>query len=685
MAADIAAKSLTYRSVMDLQPARLPSAPEFSNGSGGGGGSGSVPRKLQHARPFAKSMTLTDAPTVPELARHSSSISSTTDASMGRNKGGSRRSSKASRNSIEAASNNRRSIPIIETDDHDAPAIVCVVTEPEASEAVPVQLSIQTMEGSGSSIHIRRDLSSSSTSQASSSSQISGLGPLEGPPRQSHETENDYLNYLLSRKFSSINFIQKMDSKDVVWMSEQKEPKFIGPYLMGEVIGKGAFGKVKEALCSETLARVAIKILQHKRLRKTQNGVEGVTQEIKLLQRIRHHNCVRLIDVYCKAENPDSEMEIMPWTSGLDQAGFTTVKRYLVFEYCSNNVQAMLDAAPENKLPLKQCQDYFRQLVNGLAYLHSNQIVHRDIKPGNMLLTFDGVIKISDYGVTEKGSMYTDNLLCQTFAGTHQFLSPEVTTGEVGIIGDKIDIWAAGITLYFMWTGTFPFKLIDQNIMSLYEQIQTSPFPVPPGISGDMLDLFTGVLEKSIEPRLSALQVLQHKFVRAVLPDEPYLPIVSAAAQKQQLPWSLLSQIEPMFPELASMRKLATLSDEKLSDAVRESLPSSPQPSAIVSRETPPPEEESGGVRDTVSSPTNSMNSSRPSISVGGSTNLTPFSSNTNISKPPRRSSITSSCASVGMLTANSFVTDASGPVGSQNSLDDRKKQRKLKIAIFGR
>lgn len=76
-------------------------------------------------------------------------------------------------------------------------------------------------------------------------------------------------------------------------------------------------------------------------------------------------------------------------------------KMYMIMEYCVGGLQDMLESAPRKKFPLSQAHGYFTQLVDGLEYLHSHRIIHKDIKPGNLLLTLEGLLKISDLGVAE--------------------------------------------------------------------------------------------------------------------------------------------------------------------------------------------------------------------------------------------------------------------------------------------
>lgn len=107
----------------------------------------------------------------------------------------------------------------------------------------------------------------------------------------------------------------------------------------------------------------------------------------------------------------------------------------------------MLDSVPDKKMPIFQAHQYFRQLLDGLEYLHGKGVVHKDIKPGNLLITLDDTLKISDFGVAEALSQFAMDDTCLTGQGSPAFQPPEIANGDDTFSGFKVDIWSSGVTL----------------------------------------------------------------------------------------------------------------------------------------------------------------------------------------------------------------------------------------------
>ncbi|XP_038066594.1 serine/threonine-protein kinase STK11-like [Patiria miniata] len=287
----------------------------------------------------------------------------------------------------------------------------------------------------------------------------------------------------------------RVDSADIIYQPRKKKAKMVGKYLFGDVLGEGSYGKVKEVLDSETLRRLAVKILKKKKLRRIPNGEQNVQREIKLLKRLNHRNVIELVDVLHSEEKQ---------------------KMYIIMEYCMGGLQEMLENTPEKRFPLWQSHGYFVQLANGLEYIHSQGIIHKDIKPSNLLLTTSGTLKISDLGVAELLDLYTKDDTCRTSQGSPAFQPPEIANGLECFSGFKVDVWSSGITLFNITTGTFPFE--GDNIYRLFENIGKGHFTMPDNISPLLADLLTGMLKTNPDERLDTQGVRNHKWVRKTYP-----------------------------------------------------------------------------------------------------------------------------------------------------------------------
>ncbi|XP_060640792.2 serine/threonine-protein kinase STK11 [Anolis sagrei] len=286
-------------------------------------------------------------------------------------------------------------------------------------------------------------------------------------------------------------FIHRIDSTEVIYQPRRKRAKLIGKYLMGDLLGEGSYGKVKEMLDSETLCRRAVKILKKKKLRRIPNGEANVKKEIQLLRRLRHKNVIQLVDVLYNEEKQ---------------------KMYMVMEYCVCGMQEMLDSVPEKKFPVFQAHGYFCQLIDGLEYLHSQGIVHKDIKPGNLLLTTNGTLKISDLGVAEALHPFAEDDVCRTSQGSPAFQPPEIANGLDTFSGFKVDIWSAGVTLYNITTGLYPFE--GDNIYKLFENIGKGDYTIPEDCGPPLSDLLRGMLEYDPSKRFSIQQIRHHNWFR---------------------------------------------------------------------------------------------------------------------------------------------------------------------------
>lgn len=298
------------------------------------------------------------------------------------------------------------------------------------------------------------------------------------------------------------NFFQRVDSDQIIYETKKKKLKQIGRYIMGDLLGEGSYGKVKEMLDSETLCRRAVKILKQRRLRRIPNGEQNVQSEIKILKKINHKNVVNLVDVLHNAEKQ---------------------KMYLVMEFCVGSLQMMLDSTKLKKFPVFQAHGYFVQLIDGLEYLHSQRVIHKDIKPGNLLLTLEMDLKISDLGVAETIDLFAPDDTCTNGQGSPAFQPPEIANGLASFPGFKVDVWSSGVTLYNLVTGLYPFE--GDSIYRLFENIGRGEYSIPVEIEDPLRDLILGMLRKEPYERFSIQQIRQHTWFNRRPPRIPDVDI----------------------------------------------------------------------------------------------------------------------------------------------------------------
>ncbi|XP_042569674.1 serine/threonine-protein kinase STK11-like [Cyprinus carpio] len=333
--------------------------------------------------------------------------------------------------------------------------------------------------------------------------------------------ELQHLDYLTESELMGMDtFIHRIDSTEVIYQPRRKRAKLVGKYLMGDLLGEGSYGKVKELLLdSETLCRRAVKILKKKKLRRIPNGEANVKKEIQLLRRLQHKNIIQLVDVLYNEEKQ---------------------KMYMVMEYCVCGMQEMLDSVPEKRFPVFQAHGYFCQLLDGLEYLHSQGIVHKDIKPGNLLLTTDGALKISDLGVAEALHPFAEDDTCRTSQGSPAFQPPEIANGLDTFSGFKVDIWSAGVTLYNITTSLYPFE--GDNIYKLFENIGKGDYTIPEDCGPLLSDLLRGMLEYDPVKRFSIQRIRQHNWVRKKHPPSE-LPVPIPPSAEMRDPWRSMTVV----------------------------------------------------------------------------------------------------------------------------------------------
>ncbi|KAG0174033.1 hypothetical protein DFQ28_008895 [Apophysomyces sp. BC1034] len=300
----------------------------------------------------------------------------------------------------------------------------------------------------------------------------------------------------------------------------------INNYLLKKEIGRGAFGTVHLGVDMTTNTEYAIKEFSKSRLRRKEqldmlrragprgrggrggrfgglgvnrpsatlstNPLDLVRGEMAILKKLNHSHVVRMYEVL---DDPNDD------------------SLYMVFEMAHKGVLMNIEvdhvAEPYSN---DQARYYFREMILGIEYLHVNDIVHRDIKPDNLLLSQDNVLKIVDFGVSEMFVKGNDKL--KKSAGSPAFMAPELCVAHHGeISGKAADIWSMGITLYCLVYGRPPFT--STNLVELYEMIKSDPvdYTGNSDLDPDLRDLLSKLLEKDPEKRITMSELRVHPWV----------------------------------------------------------------------------------------------------------------------------------------------------------------------------
>lgn len=317
---------------------------------------------------------------------------------------------------------------------------------------------------------------------------------------------SDYDGVFRKPLFSSQNTMKK------TLRYKEQSRSFFDKYVAGKELGTGHYAIVKEARNKETGATVAVKIF-HPQMNDDDKRTKKFTEETKILLSITHPNIVKLIDRF------------------VEPVSKTQIQTYLVLEKI-NDGELFERIVKKTKLREDETKALFKQLLDGLQYLHDRNIIHRDIKPENILLSIkkrtspdeialgpwdddelDITVKIADFGLAKfTGEMKFTNTLC----GTPSYVAPEVLS-KTGYTS-RVDMWSAGVLLYVCLCGFPPFS--DQLAPpTMKDQILQGKFafysPYWDEIDDCVLHLISNLLVVNPARRYSVEQTLKHQWFTA--------------------------------------------------------------------------------------------------------------------------------------------------------------------------
>lgn len=227
------------------------------------------------------------------------------------------------------------------------------------------------------------------------------------------------------------------------------EKVLAGRYRLVEPIGEGGMAYVYRAIDQKTEHNVAIKVMKSE-LGKDADYISRFQREAEAASKMTHHNIVNLLDV-----------------------GMEDGNRYLVMEYVQGETLKQL-IQKRGQIPPKTAAQITIRILSALQHAHQNGIIHRDIKPQNILVANDGHIKVADFGIAriaDSQTLTSDN----TVMGTVYYYSPEQASGQA--VGATSDIYSVGVVLYEMLTGRVPFGGESQVAIAM-QHIHAQPAPI---------------------------------------------------------------------------------------------------------------------------------------------------------------------------------------------------------------
>ncbi|MCW8999485.1 MAG: serine/threonine-protein kinase, partial [Kangiellaceae bacterium] len=278
-----------------------------------------------------------------------------------------------------------------------------------------------------------------------------------------------------------------MPEGDTAQAPSQSATDPMAHFKIFDVLGKGGMGAIYKAQDLKLERFVALKLFYSQAAANSQTLLD----EARFACKLNHPNIVTIYDI---ARGQNSNFIVMEWVDG----------------------QTLNQVIPKEGLPVYQALDYACQIVEGLACAHQNGIIHRDIKPQNIMLNKEGRIKILDFGIAEllrqsnKASKTSeesgepsvgDVTRVTGLSGTPKYMAPEQARGEA--LDQRADIFSFGILLYEMLTGSRPFEA--DNLNNLKEQLENRTYrplkELCPQLSNEMVELVDKMLAPMKEER----------------------------------------------------------------------------------------------------------------------------------------------------------------------------------------
>jgi serine/threonine protein kinase len=277
---------------------------------------------------------------------------------------------------------------------------------------------------------------------------------------------------------------------------EDKTSKFKEDFSVGKIIGKGAYALVRVGLQKKWNRRVAIKIYDRKML-ENPGRQRAVKSEINILTKLQHPNIIQLFEVIESNNHLNLILEYVPGPS----------------------LQFYLKSKQRKMLRESEARVMFRKIVEAVDYCHKMNVNHRDLKLENILIDPVNGPKLIDFGFA---TCLPQNFKARIYCGTPTYMSPEIVKKEE-YDGAKADMWALGVLLFTLLTGTFPFSgefcsyyilwkifffFTGKSEQEVFSKICRGSFVFPIELTAEVRSLIKNLLNMEMDKRPTAEEVI---------------------------------------------------------------------------------------------------------------------------------------------------------------------------------
>ncbi|PPR05012.1 hypothetical protein CVT24_010205 [Panaeolus cyanescens] len=294
--------------------------------------------------------------------------------------------------------------------------------------------------------------------------------------------------------------------------------RILGDYTLSKTLGAGSMGKVKLATHNITGEKLAVKILPrvYPNPPPQTNGSSNTANNDSAT---RQANKDASKEIRTLREAALSQLLYHPYICGMREMIVHQHHYYMVFEYINGG--QMLDyIISHGRLRERVARKFARQIGSALEYCHLNNVVHRDLKIENILISQTGNIKIIDFGLS---NLYDPLDHLSTFCGSLYFAAPELLNARV-YTGPEVDVWSFGVVLYVLVCGKVPFD--DQSMPALHAKIKRGLVEYPVWLSAECKHLLSRMLVTNPANRATLSEVMSHAWMTRGFNGPPAIHLV---------------------------------------------------------------------------------------------------------------------------------------------------------------